>query len=104
MIDWRLYDPDNCPGAGWRWSDTLKKWRRDPAPFRFMRAGIHIGLGLIVGLVSPDWQTLGILTAIFLCYERWESQRIGDEAYPDVGGYLGGMVAWQGVITLGVWP
>lgn len=98
MIDWRLYDPKNCPGAGWRWSETLQKWRRDPAPFRFMRAGIHIVAGIAAAFIAPDWQTLAILTVIFLCYERWEAQRIADEAYPDVGGFLTGLMLYYGAV------
>lgn len=98
MLDFRLFDKSTCPGEGWRWSTTLNKWRRDPAPFRKMRAGIHIALGLLVGYITlGDWQTLGILTLVFLAYERWESQVIFDEAYPDVGGYLTGLIILLGL-------
>ena len=106
MKDAWLYDSEHCPGEGWYWSENLLKWRRNPAPFKPMRAGIHLGLGLLIAWLFPEWQFLAIMTVLFLAYEKWESDRIKDEAYLDIGGYFAGLVAYaallRGLSWLGV--
>lgn len=105
------------PGKGWVWSKRLVKWRR-PAMRAWMadRQGIHIILGLLVvalsagfGLVVGDkpitWLVggglvAGVATWIFLRYEEVEAKEISDDAYIDIGGYLGGILA--GVALLAV--
>ena len=112
---------NESPGKGWVWSNRLQKYRR-PAIRSFMmdRQGIHIVLGLIVGGIfnilpaasgflypkDGDWQlaliwlatiVLGLLvciliTHIFLRYEEVEAKEIEDDAYIDIGGYLGGLI------------
>ena len=100
MLDFRLFDKSTCPGAGFRWSETLNKWRRDPAPFRWDRFGVHFLLGILATWACPSWQTLAIVCALFAIYEIFESKVIFDEAYPDVGGWVSGMVAYYGIVKV----
>ena len=123
-----VYDPYAKPGKGWVWSKRLVKWRR-PAVRQFMadRQGIHIVLGFVtanaaaligtaVGLLAyavsgNDWvgwlagpvtglAVNGMISHQFLRYEEVEAKEIGDDAYVDIGGYLGGQLG--AVVELGV--
>ena len=106
MKDAWMYDSEHCPGEGWYWSENLLKWRRNPAPFKPMRAGIHWILGFVAAALTIGWGRedgiwlLFLVTGLFLAYEKWESDRIKDEAYLDIGGYLGGVLSYLGLTLL----
>ena len=107
------------PGKGWVWSDRLQKWRR-PAARKFMldRQGIHIVLGAVVAMpflalaaLKADEFWMGawfavsvVVTHLFLRYEEVEAKEIADDAYIDIGGYLGGfLVVALVALVVGVW-
>ena len=114
--------PKGKPGKGWVWSDRLQKWRR-PAARKFMvdRQGIHIVLGAVValplvllGVAEKFWLddvgpiALGwiwaatVVTHLFLRYEEVEAKEISDDAYIDIGGFLGGFLA-VALVACAVW-
>lgn len=84
--------------------------RRNPLrEFRWDRQGIHLAMGLPVGLsfllcqlLGNDWAIpIAIAQAVvmvgFLAYEITEGWRIKDQAYVDIGGYLGGYMGGLGI-------
>ena len=104
-------DYSTYPGKGWVWSRRLNKWRR-PAMRAFMadRQGIHLVLGLAVGLcwlflLVGNWHlTAATIAAQILAYLRFnryeevEAREISDDAYIDLGGE---MVGWL-IASVGV--
>ena len=67
----------------------------------WMLAGALIGD--VIGLLP-----VGLLTHIFLRYEEVEAKEIEDDAYIDIGGYLGGLMASLYIwvitqVTLTIW-
>ena len=88
-----------------------KKWFRGDAgqlrlavpKFKLDREGIHAATGAVMSilpwvafyLVGHEAAALAafgyaVLVTLFVLYERWESDRINDWAWRDVGGFLWG--------------
>lgn len=84
---------------------AIHKWAFD-------RQGIHAILGVLLGallpityLAAPDYLLeivgiLGILTYIFIQYERSENVSINDHAYVDINGYFIGFVPNVAVLAV----
>lgn len=101
-----MYDPDAQP-PGAKWSKRLGKWRYPVMRgFHWDRQGIHVVMGLVVPfLVIGSFIPAAIITAVFVAYEIVEANIIGDDAYIDIGAYLGGLMAGYGILHWGprVW-
>ena len=107
--DWREYPDATPPSDAWLWSKVNSAWRKLPAKFRWDRAGIHFVLGWAVkDACGADGQLLLAITAAFLVYEVFESLKINDYCYPDVGGYMCGLLAYafglKAKLPIADWP